>query len=104
MIQVNFLYFIVFVFIFRLNLFVDVKKEVPPRPPQPDRGVTQQNPSQVPSNLPYPVYVQGMPVPFGASTSAPYPSYAATPMPQGYNPYGSMPYPGTINTYIYPHY
>ncbi|XP_049821414.1 programmed cell death 6-interacting protein isoform X2 [Aethina tumida] len=50
-------------------------------------------------SLPYPVYVQGMPVPYGASGSAPYPSYVPPPMPQGYNPYGTMPYP---STYQYP--
>ncbi|CAH0558884.1 unnamed protein product [Brassicogethes aeneus] len=54
-------------------------------------------PSQVPSNLPYPVYVQGMPVPYGASSNTPYPSYVPPPMPQGYNPYGTVPYPATYN-------
>lgn len=58
----------------------------------------QAQPSQAPSSLPYPVYVQGMPVPFGASTNTPYPSYVPPPMPQGYNPYGGgVPYPGAYN-------
>ncbi|KAJ8979592.1 hypothetical protein NQ317_019480 [Molorchus minor] len=50
-------------------------------------------PQQMQSNLPYPVYTQGMPVPYGASSQTPYPSYAPPPMPTGYNPYGTMPYP-----------
>ncbi|XP_044731295.1 programmed cell death 6-interacting protein isoform X2 [Chrysoperla carnea] len=57
-------------------------------------------PSQ-PDNLPYPVNYQGMPIPYGASTQAPYPTYIPPPMPQGYNPYGTlpgtMPYPATYN-------
>ncbi|XP_060527003.1 programmed cell death 6-interacting protein [Cylas formicarius] len=48
-------------------------------------------------NLPYPVYVQGMPVPYGATSNTPYPSYVPPPMPQGYNPYGTLPYPGSYN-------
>ncbi|KAF5294646.1 hypothetical protein FQA39_LY02778 [Lamprigera yunnana] len=58
------------------------------------------------SGLPYPVQVQGMPVPF-ASASAPYPSYVPPPMPQGYNPYGGYPggtqtYPGAYPQQTYP--
>ncbi|KRT85900.1 hypothetical protein AMK59_1904 [Oryctes borbonicus] len=70
--------------------------------PSPGAPSTPSQPqtSSVPTSLPYPVYVQGMPIPYGASSGAPYPSYtAAPPMPQGYNPYGTMPYP---NTYNYP--
>ncbi|GJQ69171.1 putative programmed cell death 6-interacting protein [Trypoxylus dichotomus] len=64
-----------------------------PTPTQPQAGSVQ-------TSLPYPVYVQGMPIPYGASSQAPYPSYTAPPpMPQGYNPYGTMPYP---NSYNYP--
>lgn len=48
-------------------------------------------PGQVPPNLPYPVQVQGMPVPYGANANTPYPSYVPPPMPQGYNPYGTWP-------------
>ena len=76
----------------RKSQFVDVKKEVPPRPPQPSQP--PQAP-QAPGGVPYPVYVQGMPVPYGASASTPYPAYVPPPMPQGYNPYGTMPYPSS---------
>ncbi|KAL1491587.1 hypothetical protein ABEB36_012162 [Hypothenemus hampei] len=54
-------------------------------------GVQPAAPGQAPPNLPYPVYVQGMPVPYGATNAAPYPSYVPPPMPQGYNPYGTWP-------------
>lgn len=54
-------------------------------------------PGQAPPNLPYPVYVQGMPVPYGATNATPYPSYVAPPMPQGYNPYGTWPGKNTSN-------
>ena len=54
----------------------------PTSPPQPTVVQTSS------SNLPYPVYMQGMPVPFGApGASAPYQPYVPPPMPQGYNPY-----------------
>ena len=43
--------------------------------------------------LPYPVYVQGMPVPYGASSNAPYPSYTPAPLPLSENPFATMPYP-----------
>lgn len=70
--------------------FVNVEpKREAPTPPQPAAGA-----SQAPSNLPYPVYVQGMPVPYAATVNTPYPAYIPPPMPQGYNPYGTMPYPG----------
>ncbi|CAH1131348.1 unnamed protein product [Ceutorhynchus assimilis] len=50
-------------------------------------------PGQVPPNLPYPVYVQGMPVPYGTpgAAAAAYNTYVSPPMPQGYNPYGTWP-------------
>lgn len=68
------------------SFYNEVKKTepsptTPTSPPAPAPAV------QTSSSLPYPVYVQGMPVPFGASGSAPYPSYVPPPMPQGYNPY-----------------
>ncbi|XP_023312721.1 programmed cell death 6-interacting protein-like, partial [Anoplophora glabripennis] len=68
-------------------------KREAPAAPTPSTPSVPNPTAQVPTTLPYPVYVQGMPVPFGASSSAPYPAYAPPPMPQGYNPYGTMPYP-----------
>lgn len=56
-------------------------------------------PSAAQTNLPYPVYVQHMPIPYGATNNTPYPSYAPPPMPQSYNPYGTMPYPTNYGTY-----
>lgn len=74
-------------------IFLDPSKDTPAAPTP---SVPPSNPAsahQLPTNLPYPVYVQGMPVPYGASGNCPYPSYVPPPMPQGYNPYGTMPYP-----------
>lgn len=45
--------------------------------------------------IPYPQSVQGMPMPYGATSNVPYPSYAPPPMPQGFNPYATLPYPGS---------
>ncbi|XP_057660109.1 programmed cell death 6-interacting protein [Diorhabda carinulata] len=45
--------------------------------------------------LPYPVQSQNMPVPYGATANTPYPTYVPPPMPQGYNPYATMPYPSS---------
>ncbi|XP_055384800.1 programmed cell death 6-interacting protein isoform X2 [Condylostylus longicornis] len=67
---------------------------------------TDSNPSIPPSmpsnpasgsmgNIPYPQNVQGMPMPYGALPNAPYPTYVPPPMPQGFNPYATLPYPNS---------
>ncbi|XP_013102733.1 programmed cell death 6-interacting protein [Stomoxys calcitrans] len=57
-------------------------------------------PSSAPAgNVPYPQAVQGMPMPYGAGPNMPYPAYVPPPMPQGFNPYATLPYPGN---YQYP--
>ncbi|GLV31978.1 ALG-2 interacting protein X [Carabus blaptoides fortunei] len=72
------------------------KKDAPPRPPPPTAAPASSAPQP---NMPYPVpgYGQGMPLPYGASSNAPYPTYVPPPMPQGYNPYGTIPYPNSPN-------
>lgn len=45
------------------------------------------------SQLPYPTHFQGMPIPYGAGPTTPYPAYIPPPMPTTYNPYATMPYP-----------
>lgn len=50
-------------------------------------------------NVPYPQQFQGMPLPYGASAQAPYPTYMPPPMPQGYNPYATLPYPNNAFNY-----
>lgn len=75
--------------IWRQNLCVsEVKREPPPRPPPPTA-----NPSSAPSAMPYPAYPQGMPVPYGATPAAPYPTYMPPVLPTSYNPYAAAPYP-----------
>lgn len=81
------------------HLFLDPKPSTPVAPAAPVAPVPGA-PQQLPSNLPYPVYVQGMPVPYGATANTPYPSYAPPPMPQGYNPYGNVPYPCKYNIFF----
>lgn len=46
-------------------------------------------------NVPYPQQMQGMPMPYGATPAVPYPTYVPPPMPQGFNPYATLPYPGS---------
>lgn len=74
----------------------EAKREPPPRPPPPSVAPPQQG--MGPSGLPYPSYPVGMPVPYGATTAAPYPTYIPPPVTGGFNPYaagvgGVMPYP-----------
>lgn len=45
------------------------------------------------NNMPYPTQMQGMPMPYGATAAQPYPTYVPPPMPQGFNPYATLPYP-----------
>lgn len=47
------------------------------------------------SSAPYPSQMQGMPMPYGATQAAPYPTYQPPPMPTGYNPYATLPYPNS---------
>lgn len=52
-------------------------------------------------SLPYPTAGHGtMPVPYGAVSNTPYPTYQPPAMPQGYNPYG-MPYPSKFPLFLY---
>ncbi|PSN46080.1 Programmed cell death 6-interacting protein [Blattella germanica] len=70
------------------------KKEPPPRPPPPSVPTSSTQPPPVaPGAMPYPVYPQGMPVPYGATAAAPYPTYMPPSLPTSYNPYASVPYP-----------
>lgn len=46
-----------------------------------------------PAYAPYPTQMQGMPMPYGATAAAPYPTYVAPPMPQAFYPYATLPYP-----------
>ncbi|XP_001357901.2 programmed cell death 6-interacting protein [Drosophila persimilis] len=48
------------------------------------------------ANMPYPSQVHGMPVPYGAQQGMPYPAYVPPPMPQSFNPYATLPYPGNF--------
>ncbi|XP_037945871.1 programmed cell death 6-interacting protein-like [Teleopsis dalmanni] len=56
-------------------------------------------PTAASTNMPYPQQMQGMPVPYGAAPNMPYPAYAPPPMPQGFNPYATLPYPGSAYQY-----
>lgn len=92
------------------DLTTESSRQTPgPPPPMPSHyastsgsdGTAATTPSVPPSagNAPYPQQVQGMPVPYGATATTPYPAYVPPPMPQGYNPYATLPYPG--NPYQY---
>ncbi|XP_055628547.1 programmed cell death 6-interacting protein [Toxorhynchites rutilus septentrionalis] len=49
--------------------------------------------SAPPQPTPYPTQMHGMPIPYGATPNVPYPTYVPPPMPQGFNPYATLPYP-----------
>lgn len=76
-------------------IFLEPKREAPARPPPPSAGPSAGT-SAAPTAAPYPVYMQSMPVPYGATTATPYPTYLPPPIPHGFNPYGTMPYPSTL--------
>lgn len=65
----------------------------------PASMMNQPTPMQPGGSMPYPTQPQGMPVPYGATPNAPYPTYVTPPMPQGYNPYATLPYPSTAYNY-----
>lgn len=79
------------------------RKEPPPRPPPPTA-----TPSSAPSALPYPSCPQGMPIPYGATPAAPYPTYMPPLLPTSYSPYTAAPYPqqgyGAFPAYPQPPY
>jgi programmed cell death 6-interacting protein len=68
-------------------------------PTVPAHHTNPSPPQQSPSNVPYPSQMHGMPVPYGATPAAPYPTYVPPPMPQGFNPYATLPYPNTPYNY-----
>ncbi|XP_063368295.1 programmed cell death 6-interacting protein [Cydia amplana] len=63
------------------------RKDPPPRPPPPSAAPAAPA-APAAAALPYPMQPQGMPLPYGAA-----PFYYAAPMPTGYNPYATLPYP-----------
>lgn len=69
-----------------------------PQVPSHHANIAPTNPhsppqSAAPAAVPYPTQMNTMPQPFGATPLAPYPTYVAPPMPQGFNPYATLPYP-----------
>ncbi|XP_043657019.1 programmed cell death 6-interacting protein [Drosophila teissieri] len=54
------------------------------------------------ANIPYPAQVHGMPIPYGAQPGVPYPAYVPAPMPQSFNPYATLPYPGNYQYQGFP--
>ncbi|KAG4067035.1 hypothetical protein HA402_000026 [Bradysia odoriphaga] len=88
---------------FLKDLTSELSNHNPAAPPPAPANFGSTNPtpptSTAPSASPYPTQIQGMPIPYGASPAAPYPAYVPPPMPQGFNPYATLPYP--TNPYNY---
>lgn len=67
---------------------------VTPQVPAHHANIAPTNPqAPQPAAIPYPAQMNTMPQPFGATPMAPYPTYVPPPMPQGFNPYATLPYP-----------
>lgn len=69
-----------------------------PQVPTHHTNIAPTNPHATPPasanpNIPYPSQMNTMPQPYGATPLAPYPTYVPPPMPQGFNPYATLPYP-----------
>jgi programmed cell death 6-interacting protein len=88
---VNFNVFI-FLNIKIFSLIDSTPKSPPARPPPPAAAapMMQQQQTAVPS---YPMGQPNMPIPYGATMAAPYPTWSAPPIPQSFNPYATLPYP-----------
>ncbi|XP_017035130.1 programmed cell death 6-interacting protein [Drosophila kikkawai] len=68
----------------------------------PAGGAPSVPPATAAANVPYPAQVHGMPVPYGAQPGMPYPAYVPAPMPQSFNPYATLPYPGNYQYQGFP--
>ncbi|KAJ6638328.1 Programmed cell death 6-interacting protein [Pseudolycoriella hygida] len=86
---------------FLKDLTSELSNHTPAPPPTAPAnfGSANTTPANAPGSTPYPTQMQGMPMPYGASAATPYPSYVPPPMPQGFNPYATLPYPSTPYNY-----
>ncbi|KAG4068119.1 hypothetical protein HA402_001544 [Bradysia odoriphaga] len=86
---------------FLKDLSSELSNHTPAAPPTAPENFTSTNPTPptAPSSAPspYPQQIQGMPIPYGASPA--YPTYVPPPMPQGFNPYATLPYPANAYNY-----
>lgn len=84
---------------FLKDLTSELSNHTPGAPPVAPTNFGSTNPTPAtaptsgPAASPYPTQIQGMPIPYGASPQTPYPAYVPPPMPQGFNPYATLPYP-----------